>query len=139
MELEQIKQKVTVIDIYSREKVAQCKDYLFVFGDNNEGVGMGGQAIIRGLPNTFGISTKYSISESYSDDRFEYNKKYILREVDNLIEEAKRYNGIVFPKGGIGTGLASLPQLAPKTFMYLSIVLLNKFGFNNLQSLKPSL
>jgi hypothetical protein len=33
-------------------------DFVFVFGDNLLGFGKGGQAIIRGQPNAFGVPTK---------------------------------------------------------------------------------
>jgi hypothetical protein len=41
--------------------VALCRrrpDLTFVFGDNLLGFGKGGQAIIRGEPNAFGVPTK---------------------------------------------------------------------------------
>ena len=50
----------------------QCNRHcLYLFGDNLDRQGMGGQAKeMRGEPNSFGIATKRSISHNYPDDYF---------------------------------------------------------------------
>lgn len=122
---------------YSAQKCQDNPTKLFIFGDNLQGVGKGGQAIIRDEPNVFGISTKYNPGESYDDARFLENKVYIDAEVALLHAVSEKYDTIVFPARGLGTGLAALQKLAPMTFIYLSTVLLTKFEFNNLAYLEP--
>ena len=110
---------------------------LYIFGDNIQKIGMGGQAIIRKELNSFGISSKYSIMESYDDKRFLENKRFIDQDVVELKILMDAYDKVVFSQYGIGTGLASLQSLAPRTFLYLSQVLLDNFGFNNVKYLIP--
>jgi hypothetical protein len=97
--------------------------WLFVFGDNNAGYGKGGQAIIRDYINTIGIPTKKSPSNKkesfYTDSEFESNKKRIDNAIKNIISLAQHYVLVVLPEDGFGTGLADLPNRAPKTFNYL--------------------
>ena len=70
--------KGTVIKVprFTRQTVRDNSHCVFVFGDNTERKGFGGQAVIRGLPNTFGIVTKILpniTEESYmSDDNPEH-------------------------------------------------------------------
>ncbi|GAF86575.1 unnamed protein product, partial [marine sediment metagenome] len=68
--------KVVIYPKYWTEKTAkkysQC---LFVFGDNNKGIGKSGQAVIRDEPNSIGIPTKkYPNNDKtsfYSDDEYD--------------------------------------------------------------------
>lgn len=129
--------KIETDDLFSIEKCKENPDKLYVFGDNLERVGMGGQAIIRKQPNSFGVATKYNIAQSYSDTKLMENRNFIDRELDELLEVGEAYDAIVFPSRGLGTGLAALQQQAPKTFLYLSKTLLDRFGFNNLAYLVP--
>lgn len=122
-------------EYYSVKMCREHPTWLFIYGDNWLSVGKGGQAIIRDEPNSFGISSKYSCAESYSDKRMYDNRMAIKIETDLLLDIADKYEAIVFPFNGLGTGLAQLPKLAPRTFIHLSLVLLDKFGFNNLQGL----
>lgn len=95
---------------------------LYVFGDNLDRVGNGGQAAeMRGEPNAFGIPTKRtpghgSDTDYFSDDAEDldnilkmfsahFNALYHLLDVGNIV---------VFPSDGIGTGLSELPARAPK-------------------------
>ena len=102
-------------------------EYLFLFGDNDLKKGLGGQAIIREYSNTIGIPTKKYPGRCehhyYTDDEFETN----CQKIDMCIYyicvkiSSEKYNTIVFPKDGFGTGLAELDKRAPKTFEYLNI------------------
>lgn len=115
------KPSVEYMKFISRDFVQQNKDKIFVFGDNNEGVGFGGQAKeMRGEPNTIGIPTKKSPLEFYSDIEYEENKNNINKAVNKIINELKKGKTIVFPKDGIGTGLAKLSEVAPKTNSFLT-------------------
>lgn len=127
--------KVEIEHSFSIEKCRENPKKLYIFGDNWDGWGKGGQAIIRDEPNAFGISTKYSVMESFSDSRMVDNINSIKIETDLLLDLGNDFDAIVFPFYGIGTGLAQLPQVAPATFLHLSQTLLDKFKFNNLAGL----
>ena len=63
----------------TRDYVRANRDKLFLFGDNLEQRGLGGQAAaMRGEPNAIGIPTKkspsYRADAFFSDDEFEQNK-----------------------------------------------------------------
>jgi len=93
---------------------------IYLFGDNLEGKGKGGQAIIRGEPNAHGIPTKKKPSMGadafFTDTELEANKKAIDRAIKN-IPEGKT---IVFPEDGLGSGRAQLNSRAPLTHAYLN-------------------
>ena len=106
--------------------VADVKKYphaLFVFGDNNLGLGKGGQAIIRGLPNAIGIPTKKYPNDHpnsfYTDREYGDNTARISAAIDKIIDLSALYKYVVLPADGFGTGLAQLPIKAPKTYAYL--------------------
>lgn len=108
---------------WSRFDVENNPSALFVFGDNNVHQGLGGQAIIRGLPNTIGIPTKKfpsnDLNSYYSDNDYVDNIRRIQNAVNEIINQAHKYKFVVLPEDGLGTGLAKLPTKAPKTFIYL--------------------
>ena len=115
---------------YSIEFCQKYPNYLFVFGDNTIGKGMGGQAIIRHQPNAYGIPTKKLPSSSYnsffSDNDYDKNVAIIKKAIDDMpIDE---YDYIVFPDAGLGTGLAELPKRAPSTYRFLVNYINEKFG-----------
>ena len=116
------------MDYIRREDVQANPNKIFVFGDNIMREGLGGQAKeMRGEPNVIGIVTKHSPDsnqESYFNDKdFDKLKKFIDADVNKIIEQIKLGKTIVFPKMGIGTGLAQLDMRAPKTFTYLKNLL----------------
>jgi len=107
----------------------------FVFGDNFERWGKGGQAIIRDLKNTIGLRTKKkpdNLSTSFlSDVEYSTNCQSILGDV--LIIKEKNIIGedIVMSKNGYGTGLAKMSERSPETFKYLNDCLRNFLHFDN--------
>jgi hypothetical protein len=127
--------RIEVTDVYTRELVQSTPNVLYVFGDNTWRRGNGGQAIIRGLPNTFGIATKLKPSQeedSYFTDNSS-NLKYILDDIIKLdiIRKSNNYDVIMFPSGGLGTGLSKMPEKCPKLFDVMNDALLGNFGFDN--------
>jgi hypothetical protein len=116
---------VTFQGFWSVLNTKQHPHWLFVFGDNDVEKGCGGQAIIRGQPNAFGIPTKKlpSLKEKafYSDDEYDQNKAKIIKRIKLLYRTLKQgqYSTLVLPEAGLGTGLAELNTRAPKTFSYL--------------------
>ena len=121
---------------YTPELLRANPNKLFLFGDNNTRTGKGGQAIIRDEPNAMGISTKLlpknTLEAFMSDDQLADNKAVIDSDIKKAKDRAaKEGKTIVLPKGGFGTGLASLATKAPQTFVYLNQRLQEEFGFNN--------
>lgn len=108
---------------WSREDVTNYPHALFVYGDNNVRKGVGGQAIIRNLPNTIGIPTKKYPSNNpnsfYSDREYLDNKRRIDSAIKSIISLSANYKYVVLPEDGFGTGLAELPTRAPRTYEYL--------------------
>lgn len=112
-----------------------CRRYLgkiFVFGDNMKAFGKGGQAIIRGEPNSFGIPTKRYPSWDdwafFSDQPDEIEAvKESLRELWKLGQEKV----IVFPEDGIGTGRAKMKEKSPIAYEMMCDILLEHFGIVN--------
>lgn len=108
-------------DHITRAMLKAEPDTLFVFGDNLQRRGFGGQAKeMRGEPNAVGIPTKKTPSmhpDAFLKDSdwadwslaaaHDFNR---LRDHDGLI---------VWPSAGIGTGLARLNETAPKIWKSL--------------------
>ena len=115
---------------------------VFVFGDSLERYGEAGQAVIRSMPNSIGFATKKKPSLTpdsfFTDNEYEDNCKIIEEEIEKIhlfIKETKA-NSVAFSKWGIGTGLSSMPQKCPLTFLYLCKRLIEAFKFNNIEFLE---
>lgn len=102
---------------YSPSMARNDPHTLYVFGDNMQRRGRGGQAIIRDLPNAFGIPTKNAPSYSPSSYFTDADLPRILPILDECFAELADHldsgGDVVWPEDGIGTGLAELPQRAP--------------------------
>lgn len=103
------------------------KNMLYIFGDNLDRRGMGGQAFeMRGEPNSFGIATKRSISHSYPDDYFFDSQPDTMEIIRNEFDRLQhhwihsKYEGMVIPFDGLGTGLSRLPETAPSALAYIN-------------------
>lgn len=126
--------QVGFINRYTREYIKSRRGLYFVFGDNVARRGLGGQAKeARGEPNTIGIVTKWAPMMhpncffTDSEECFDLVEKDLLRVVDLL---DKRID-VVFPRDGIGTGLANLKLGAPKLDTYIKTfiaTLADKYG-----------
>ena len=123
---------IETVTRYTNTEVKNNPDKIYIFGDNNLRRGKGGQAIIRDHENAFGISTKKhpgrNENDYFNDRQLKRNKKIIDFDISKIKKDGRP---IVFPKDGIGTGLAKLKEKAPETYAYLKQRLLNEFGFNN--------
>jgi hypothetical protein len=110
---------------FTTEQIRKDRNVLFVFGDNKERTGKGGQAkVCRDEPNCIGVITKARASHgSESDYLNDYdlavNIMLITRDFMPIINHLKQGKTIVFPGDGIGTGLAKLEEKAPQTFMFV--------------------
>jgi len=102
---------------------------LYIFGDNLDREGLGGQAKeMRGEPNAFGIATKRGIGHGFPDDYFFDHEEDVIpilkKEFQRLIKMANDpgFYAIVIPLDGIGTGLSKMPEYAPKALAYIESV-----------------
>ena len=111
------------MEFITRKYVRANPDKIFLFGDNLLGRGYGGQAAaMRGAPNAIGIPTKkkpFNQTDAFfTDAEFEQNKAAIDSAFGQLVG-LNDGTEIVIPSAGLGTGLAKLPYIAPRTFEYL--------------------
>lgn len=127
-----VKPKVTTVDRYTLADAKANPNKIYVFGDNTDRKGTGGQAQIRPASNAMGIATKIHPTNNadafMSDSNLEENKKVISSDIQKILDTGKE---LVLPKDGFGTGLAKLKEKAPQTFAFLEAELLSKFGFTN--------
>jgi len=128
---------IIYMDAITRDYVNTHPEYLFVFGDNDERMGYGGQAnAMRGAVNSHGIRVKKSPTMQpdafYKDDELEDNAKKIQSDITSMDKKVLmlKFEAIVFPTNGIGTGLAQLEQKAPLTWDFLC-TRLRKRGITN--------
>ena len=105
----------------TRTLVQADRETLFVFGDNMEGRGLGGQAAaMRGEPNTLGVPTKWSPERRATayftdDDRLNRDVWHAINEAFVKMRDVLSMGrNVVIPADGLGTGLAELPTRAPK-------------------------
>lgn len=115
---------------------------MYVFGDNEAKKGKGGQAVIRGESNAFGIPTLKASGSYYDDINLQSNKNAISKSIDAILHELyidDKYDTIVFPTDGVGTGLASLSKKAPLTYAYLVKRIKNILRIDNINKIDNDL
>lgn len=124
-----------------REDLRANPNRLYIFGDNLDRQGLGGQAgEMRGEPNAFGIATLRHLTQSekplirrlpIKDNVFIHDgdpDAYTILEAEftRLNTEIERrmsdrsFDGIVYPLDGIGTGIAALDINAPILLKYIN-------------------
>lgn len=107
--------KILLVPRYTRSMLRRNPNTLFVFGDNVARVGYGGQAAeARGEPNSVGIVTKLSPSKFFSDADFDIARPLVVKAFNRLGMHLQAGLNVVWPKDGVGTGLAQLPERAPE-------------------------
>jgi hypothetical protein len=106
--------------IVSRADLRANPDVLYVFGDNEERWGLGGQAKeMRGELNAVGVATLKSPGEFWHYNDNPRQCAVIDADMAPLFEAAAAGRVIVFPLDGIGTGLADLERRSAMTFAHL--------------------
>jgi len=113
--------KITKQKFISRTDLKKNPDKVYLFGDNLKQTGFGGQAKqMRGEPNAVGIPTKKAPSNTegsfFNDAEYAEN----VKAIDTAFAKIPEGKDVVIPEDGLGTGLASLKNKAPKTFEYLN-------------------
>jgi len=115
--------KIIRIKYITRDMVRAHRETIFVFGDNCQRQGLGGQAgAMRGEINTVGIPTKWepnnlekSYFRNYEKNSWEdlYIRAIIYGEFQKLYNFLLSGINVVIPLDGLGTGLSKLPEKAP--------------------------
>ena len=109
---------------YTPELLRANPGFLFVFGDNLQRMGKGGQAIIRDEPNAFGLATKRAPNNdelSFFDD-IQSTTLHWFKQAIELVREMATRNMVVIPfttRIELGTGLSQLPERAPNLYAML--------------------
>lgn len=103
----------------TRNDLRMNPDWLFVFGDNLQRRGRGGQAReMRGEPNAVGIPTKRAPSMDrrafFSDADYAEVEPFVSEAFERIEEHLALNKIVVLPTKGIGTGLALLEFHAPE-------------------------
>lgn len=109
-------------DYITRADLRANPDHIYVFGDNLARIGYGGQAReMRGEFNAIGIPTKRSPSEYLSDADYEEVVWDWHETFGILTGYLFQSTTVVWPRAGIGTGLADLKNRAPRLWHRLEI------------------
>lgn len=104
-----------------RSDVKADRNTVYVFGDNMEGRGLGGQAReMRGEPNAIGVPTKWRPGREerdyFTDD--DAKDRDVWHAIHGAFERMRAAlaegRNVVIPFDGLGPGLAELPTRAPK-------------------------
>ena len=118
-------------EYFSPEQCRANPRNLYVFGDNVDECGLGGQACIREEPNSIGVCTKER-PDNEEDAFFKDNAASLAQLLDDLgwlsALAAGRfskghYDNLVLPADGLGTGFAELDKRAPRLFQILKLSL----------------
>lgn len=120
---------------YSPELLRINPGKFFVFGDNGDRDGFGGQACIRNEPNAIGLATLPHLGVFARDGD---PAMMALMASDMLkIEKKLEEHALVFPLNDeglldIGTGIADLPRNAPLLFAQMQLWFKNLCAKENL-------
>lgn len=121
---------------YTVELLRANPNKIYVFGDNAQRYGKKGQSVIRDEPNAFGVANKlrpHGSMDSYFSDNDDKHWQIIHDDLSKLKTLQEQGCTIVFPAGGLGTGLSRMPELCPRLFDKLNQFLLVEFGFDNIK------
>lgn len=95
-------------------------DVLYVFGDNEQRWGRGGQAAeMRGEPNAIGVATLKAPGVFWSDADAAHQCAVIDADLAPVFAALREGRTVVFPLDGIGSGLADLERRSPITWAHL--------------------
>lgn len=124
---------ITTRIIITRDMLQREPETLFVFGDNMEGRGYGGQAAaMRGEPNALGIPTKWrpaNIPSAYFRDSDLPKVEQTIRDRFMRLEvHLACGKNVVWPEMGVRSGLASLQARAPAIYRLIEELKDNLFA-----------
>ena len=115
---------IIYVEQYTREEIRANRNQVYVFGDNFARRGFGGQAReARHEPNTIGIPTKraptYADDAYLTDADFQEWLEVAHSDFDSIRRALRDGRTIVLPVAGLGTGLAQLPERAPRIYQHI--------------------
>ncbi len=107
-----------------RSDLQNNPDVLYLFGDNDERTGYGGQAgEMRDEENAVGVRTKFRPGmerrDFFNDSFYRDACEMIYTDLERAREHLEKGGVLVIPSDGLGTGLSRLPELAPRINAYL--------------------
>lgn len=104
---------VIYLDWITRDMLRAEPEACFVFGDNMQRVGYGGQAAeMRDEPNAIGVATLYRPGSPYrADDPIAL--RAVMSDLRQVATELVVGKTVYVPRDGLGTGLARLIENAP--------------------------
>jgi hypothetical protein len=106
--------------IISRDDLRSNPGVLYVFGDNEIRQGYGGQAgEMRGEPNAVGVATLFAPGRLWREDDAARQKRVIDRDLTRVVRHLLLGRNVVWPRDGIGTGLARLHVASPSTLNHI--------------------
>lgn len=105
--------RVKYLPWITRDMLRAEPDAVFVFGDNAERYGLGGQAKeMRGEPNAHGVATLYQPGAFYrAHDPLAV--AIVAADLATLARKIASGSTVYAPTDGLGTGLARLRENAP--------------------------
>lgn len=111
-----------------RSDLKRNPNALYLFGDNDERTGFGGQAKeMRDEPNAVGIRTKHKPSvtrDSYwNDDDYSSNVSKIFEDIMPVLSHLEQGGIVVVPAAGMGSGLSKMKQHCPRTYEFLCLAI----------------
>jgi hypothetical protein len=122
----------------TRKDTKNNPNTLFIFGDNDKRSGYGGLAKeLRGAKNAIGIRVKKKPSLDtdafYTDVEIKENMEKICADINKIIDKINsgKYDTIIYPSDGIGTGLAQMKQYCPETFNNMNLILEGTLDIRN--------
>ena len=96
---------------------------LYLFGDNEHRVGLGGQAgEMRGEPNAIGIRT-CNLHHQWRRRDFVKHIAMICEDFAPVWQALKRGRIVVIPTDGFGTGIADLKNTSPCALAYIESII----------------
>ena len=115
---------IVYVDKITRSMLKNDPSTLFVFGDNLQRRGFGGLAKeCRGERNAIGIPTKRApsmeASSFFTDDDLMIFRECAEPSMLFIVDHLRNGRKVVWPKAGIGTGLAQLKERAPRIWREL--------------------
>lgn len=109
--------------VWTEEDVKANPNFVFVFGDNDERKGEGGQAVIRYAKNALSIRTKKALGfdekDYYTDAEYKENIRKLDADFIAIQEAMAEGSKVVISANGYGNGLSRMPAKCPKTYEYL--------------------
>lgn len=116
--------RVKVVSLYTQELLRDHPDWMFLFGDNMQRRGRGGQAkVCRDRPNAVGVPTKWTPGTRGRDYMRDTDLDLVRFRIDEAFRRASEHlragGVVVLPRDGLGTGRAELPRRAPVVMAYI--------------------